>query len=121
MPEILNITRGQIMADRRAYTVTVRYPGERPMHVTFVGPSVDHGPVTIGFAGITTTVVHPDRFGPFGRAWIFRFYGVLGHADTRPCGALTGWESKRVGDVTCPDCRDHLVGGEAYAANARSL
>lgn len=77
--------------------------------------------VSVSFSGISTDVSRPERFGSFGRAWIFRFYGVVGHADKRPCGALTGWESKRVGDVTCPTCRDHLVGGEAYAANARSL
>lgn len=125
-PEILNLTRGSILADRRAYTVTIRYPRERPMQVTFIGPSVNHGPVTVSFSGITTSVVQPERFGDFGRAWIFRFYGVLGHISVggkSACDASTGYRSHRVGDVTCPECRSILThpDGEAFNANARSM
>lgn len=121
-PEILNLTRGVILADRRAYTATVRYPRERPMLVTFIGPSVNHGPVAVSFSGITHTVDHPERFGDFGRAWIFRYYGVLGHVKNG-CKASTGYTSHRVGDVTCADCRSILThpDGEAFNANARTM
>lgn len=106
MVEILSISSGLILADRRQYAVTVRYPHEKPMIVHFVGPSTcEYGPVSVSFAGYSSLVVNPARLGPFGRAWILAFYGTTGHADGRPCGQATGFESRRASDITCTTCR----------------
>lgn len=62
------------MADRKLYSVTVQYRHERPMTVYFNGPACGVGPVFLSFNGIDTSIVNPDRFGPFDQDYPRRFY-----------------------------------------------
>jgi hypothetical protein len=74
-PEILKITGGISLADRKLYTATVRYPRERAFDVHFNGPANGIGPVFMSWQGFETRVVDPERFGArFDRAWIEAFY-----------------------------------------------
>jgi hypothetical protein len=74
-PEILKITGGISLADRKLYTATVRYPRERPMTVYFNGPTNGLGPIHVSWLGYSTQVIWPERFGArFDREWIEAFY-----------------------------------------------
>ena len=74
-PKILKISRGVTFAGQRDIAVDVQYPGEPPTRVEFVGPSGNiAGPVVMVLRGHQTFVSDPARFGPFGPAWVRRFF-----------------------------------------------
>ena len=77
-PKLSTVTGLGLMADRVAYSVNVTYPGS-PMHRTvFTGPTHEHGPVVmVMHDGLQAYVEEPSRFGPFGKAWVRRFYADL--------------------------------------------
>ena len=74
-PKILKVHRGQSFAGQRSIAVDVQCPGEPTTGVEFVGPSGDiAGPVVMVVRGHQTFVSDPARFGPFGPAWVRRFF-----------------------------------------------
>lgn len=77
-PRVLKISGDKSFASLRSITATVQYPGESPMRVEFVGPSIKgaSGPVVMVTAsGAQTVVSDPSRFGAFGKDWVRRFFG----------------------------------------------
>ena len=73
--DIIKITRQNGVAGQLAYTAKVRYPGEEPSELTFVG-SV-YGGVVVMCSGATQVFVKdPSRFGKFSPQWVRRFFGV---------------------------------------------
>lgn len=70
------ITRHAGIAGQYQLTAHVRYPGEGPSVVAFVG-SVYGGPVVmISESGAQVFVTEPERFGEFGESWVRRFFGA---------------------------------------------
>lgn len=76
-PEVIKISRRNGVAGQLSYTARVRYPGEDPGNVTFVG-SVYDGPVVMVSDGFPDGlfVSDPGRFGKFSPQWVRRFLGV---------------------------------------------
>jgi hypothetical protein len=65
-----------VMADRRAYSITVVYPGETAREVAFTGPTTEYGPVVM-LTEQWPGGIHVDdsgRFGEFGPEWVRRFF-----------------------------------------------
>lgn len=62
------------IAGQFAITAYPSYDGEAPDPVTFVG-SIYGGPVVmITGAASQVFVTSPERFGPFGKEWVRRFF-----------------------------------------------
>lgn len=61
------------VAGQVSYTATVKYEGEEPSSVTFVG-STYGGPVVMVTAAGQTFVTDPGRFGRFSAAWVRAFF-----------------------------------------------
>jgi hypothetical protein len=80
-PTIHKLTRHAGIAGQFSMTVTVEYPNELPMPVTFVG-SVYGGPVVMAQRdGSQVFVTDPARFGSFAdrpTEWVARFFGAEG-------------------------------------------
>ena len=71
--DIIKITRHNGVAGQLAYTAKVRYPGEDPSELTFVG-SVYGGVVVFISDKFEVWVTEPSRFGKFGKGWVRRFF-----------------------------------------------
>lgn len=71
---VRKIAKASGVAGEVAFTAWVSYPDEAERTVTFVG-SVYGGPVVmVTDAAGQVFVRDPDRFGPFGREWVARFF-----------------------------------------------
>ena len=75
--DIIKVTRHNGVAGQLAYTAKVRYPGEDPGDVTFVG-SVYGGAVVMVTEAFPRGVFvkDPSRFGKFSPKWVRRFFGA---------------------------------------------
>jgi hypothetical protein len=74
-PTIERVRKSAGIAGQYAVTARVRYPGEPPREVTFIG-SVYGGPVVMQSAGHELFVTDPGRFGDFGEAWVRAFFAA---------------------------------------------
>jgi hypothetical protein len=75
--EIIKITRQNGVAGQLSYTAKVRYPGEDPSELTFVG-SVYGGLVVMVTDAFPRGVFvkDPSRFGKLSPQWVRRFFGA---------------------------------------------